>query len=54
MGHENEEFHYGEHKGIVGRQNVAEATTRKVLCARIWWPSLFQEAKEYCKQYDVY
>ena len=54
MGHENEEVHYKEHKGIVCGQNVVEATTRKVLCTGIWWLSLFQEAKEYCKWCDVY
>jgi hypothetical protein len=36
-----------EHDGIVGGYYTLKSTTHKILCARIWWPTLHKDAKEY-------
>jgi hypothetical protein len=35
------------HDEIVGGHYTGKATTHKILCAWIWWPTLFKDAKEY-------
>jgi hypothetical protein len=44
---------YETHEGIVGGHNVGKATVHKVLCAELWWPSLFADAKLYCKHCNL-
>jgi hypothetical protein len=47
--HEHDPILYESHEGIAGGHNAGKAIREKFLCARIWWPSLFVDAKEYCK-----
>ena len=53
MDHEHDEILYEAHEGTTGAHNAEKALTRNVLHIEMWWPSLFHEAKEYCKRYDV-
>jgi hypothetical protein len=41
------------HEGIVGGHYAGKATTQEVLCARLWWPIVHRDAKEYCQTCDV-
>jgi hypothetical protein len=45
---------YEAHEGIVGGHNAGKATTCKgSMHMGLWWPSLFADAKDYCKHCDV-
>ena len=41
------------HEGIVGGNYAGKATAQKVLHARLWWPIVHKDAKEYFQQCDV-
>jgi hypothetical protein len=41
------------HKGIAGGNHAGKATTQKVLHARLWWPTIHRDSKEYCQKCDV-
>ena len=41
------------HEGLAGGHYGGSATTKKILCARLWWPTLHKEAKEYSQDCDV-
>jgi len=45
---------YEVHEGTVGGHNIGKETAQKVLSTGLWWPSVFKEAKEYCKHCDVF
>jgi hypothetical protein len=51
--HELEPIMYEAHEGSAGGHNGGKETMHKVLCGGIWWPSLFADAKEYCKHCNV-
>jgi hypothetical protein len=40
---------YEVHEGIVGGHNVGKETMQKVMCVGLWWSSIFEESKYYCK-----
>jgi hypothetical protein len=42
------------HEGIAGGNYVEKYTAQKVLCARLWWPIVHKDDKEYCPQCDVF
>jgi len=44
--HDQDPILYESHEGIVGGDNVSKDMTRKFLHAWIWWPYLFENAKE--------
>jgi len=37
------------HEGVVGGHYVGNATTKKILLARLWWPTLHKYAREYSR-----
>jgi hypothetical protein len=37
----------------VGGHYVGKEMAQKILCIGIWWPTLHQDAKEFCQTYDV-
>jgi hypothetical protein len=41
------------HNGIVGGHYVGRETAQNILCARIWWPTLHKDVKEYCQSCNV-
>lgn len=51
--HKRHELLREAHEGVVGGHNTGKSTTHKVLHARLWWPSLFQDVEQYCKSCDV-
>lgn len=53
MAHEQEVIMYEAHEVNVEGQNEGKEMERKVLCIGLWWPSLFQCAKDYFKKCDV-
>jgi hypothetical protein len=40
-------------EGIVGGHYAGKMTTKKILCAGLWWPTLHRDAKEYYQECDV-
>jgi hypothetical protein len=52
--HENYTVLYEEIESIAGEHNVKNVTTQKVIHEGLWWPSLFEDSKEYCKHCDVF
>ncbi|MCO5554789.1 hypothetical protein L7F22_008324 [Adiantum nelumboides] len=42
------------HTGIAGGHFALLITARKILQAGLWWPTLFQEAKDYVQKCDAY
>ncbi len=38
--------------GVVGRHFVTNITTKKILDAGYWWPTLFKNTHDFCKCYD--
>jgi hypothetical protein len=42
------------HEGIVGEHYVGKATSHKVLCIILWWPTVHKDAKEYFQNNDVF
>jgi hypothetical protein len=41
------------HDEIARGHYVGKATMEKILCARLWWPTLHKNAKEYFKSYNT-
>jgi transposase InsO family protein len=41
------------HSGVAGGHVGGKATAHKVLQARLWWATLFKDAKAYARSYDV-
>jgi hypothetical protein len=41
------------HEGIVGVHYVGKYTVKKVLCTRLWWPTIHIYAKDYFHRCDV-
>ena len=41
------------HAGVVGGQYGGCATTRKVLCVGLWWPTLNGDSTDYAQTCDV-
>ena len=41
------------HGGATGGHYVARATTQKILRTGLWFPTLHQDSKAYCKVCDV-
>jgi hypothetical protein len=41
------------HEGIAGGHYVGKVTAHKVLCARLWWPIVHRDSKNYCQRCDV-
>jgi hypothetical protein len=41
------------HEGIIGRHYESNATSQKILRTRLWWPTVSNDAKEYCQTCDV-
>ncbi len=37
------------HGGVAGRHYVGHATTQKILRVGLWWPTLHQVSKAYCR-----
>jgi hypothetical protein len=42
------------HQGIDGGNYVVNPTTLKVFHARLWWPTIHKDAKEYCQTCYVF
>jgi hypothetical protein len=41
------------HEGIVGGYYANKPTTKKVMCAGLWWPKIHKDAKQCCHKCDV-
>jgi hypothetical protein len=41
------------HEGIAEEHYIGKDTTEKVLCTRLWWPTVLRDAKENFQQCDV-
>ena len=41
------------HEGVVGGIYVGKERAQNILCAGLWWPTLYNDAKEFCKIFDV-
>jgi hypothetical protein len=42
------ELHEGDARGHF----AIDITTKKILDARYWWPTIFKDTHEFCKSYD--
>jgi hypothetical protein len=42
------------HEGIARGNYTGKATARKVWCARLWWPIVHKDSKEYRQNCDVF
>jgi hypothetical protein len=40
------------HEKIVGRHFVRNIIGKKILNVRYWWPTLFKDIHDFCKNYD--
>ena len=38
------------HSGLAGGHFLAETTAKAIMMSGIWWPTLFNDAKEYVKR----
>ena len=41
------------HARVAGGHYAGKPTTQKVLTARLWWPAVHKDAKEFCRSCDV-
>jgi hypothetical protein len=51
--HEQPKILVEAHEGIVGGNYTGKSTMQKVLHARLWWPTIHKDAKEYFHNFDV-
>jgi hypothetical protein len=51
--HERPRILVEAHEGIVGGHYAGKDTMHKVLRVGLWWPTIHQDANEYCQQCDV-
>jgi hypothetical protein len=51
--HERPRILVEAHDGITGGNYAGNAIAQKVLCARLWWPIIHRDSKEYCHGCDV-
>ena len=42
------------HVGVVGGHYARKETVRKILQARLWWPTLHANARDYCRNCDIF
>jgi hypothetical protein len=47
MEHERPIILVESHEGIARGHYAGRDTTQKVLCARLWWPTIHKDSKEY-------
>jgi hypothetical protein len=40
------------HKGVVRKHFVTYIIVKKILNAKYWWPTLFKDTHDFCKNYD--
>jgi hypothetical protein len=40
------------HEGMVRGHFATNITTKKILDAGYWWPTLFKDIHDFCKSYD--
>jgi len=40
------------HEGVIGRHFTTNITTKKILDAGYWWPTLFKDIHDLCKSYE--
>jgi len=43
-----------EHEGTTRGNYAGNDTMQKILCARLWWPIVHEDAKEYCQNCNVF
>lgn len=43
-----------EHEGVAGGHYAGSVIEKKILRARLWWPTLHKDVKEYSQACDVY
>ena len=43
-----------EHAGVAGGQYEENETVHKILQARLWWPIMHADARDYCHSCDIY
>ena len=41
------------HAGAAGGHYVGKATAHKILTARLWWPTIHKDAREYCHSCNI-
>ena len=41
------------HEGVARGHYAGKETTHKIMDARLWWPTIFQDTKDYCKSCEV-
>jgi hypothetical protein len=51
--HERTTIFEEAHNEIVGGHYIGKEMTQNILCAWIWWPTLFKDVKEYFQSYNV-
>ena len=42
------------HAGVVGGHYAGKTTVQKILQDGLWWPTLYADAKDYCRSYDIF
>lgn len=51
--HETEMIMGDAHEVTMGGHYAGKETTHKIMHARLWWPTIFQDTKDYCDGCDV-
>ena len=51
--HERQQILTKAHASIAGGHYAGKPTAQKILTARLWWPTLHKDVKEFCKRCDV-
>jgi hypothetical protein len=54
MEHERSIVLAESHEGIVGGNYARNPTTQKVFHVGLWWPTVYKDAKEYCRTCDAF
>ena len=53
LNHERPNILWECHSGVAGGHVRGKTTARNILQARLWWPTVFKDDKEYARACDV-
>lgn len=51
--HEIDEIMKGAHEGPLGGHYAGKVVAHKIMCIVLWWPTIFWDTKDYCRNCDV-